>query len=208
MKKFILICLCISVAALCSCKKEVNYYDYVSELRGNIYLYEDDEITIKIYFGERENPYNSDGIKGEMGDFCEVYVFLPTQSGAVNVKIGDISGEMSYLTVKGCYYLSSGDKDPCSDYLNVEVGEKTYKAVSVLYDGVISPEDALKCASEYRSEFFSSMTENYIFNGEIYIRLLYDEGCYYFVGVCDGAGNLTCWLVDGATGKIIAEKNL
>lgn len=208
MRKFIVILLCLAAVGACACKKTVNYYDYVSELRENIYIYSDDEATIKIYCGGRESPYNSDGIRGEMGNCFEIYAYLPAQSGTVNVKIGDISGEMSYLTVKGCYYLSCGDGDPKTDYLDVEINEKSYRAVSVLYDGVITPEQALECAVEYRSEFFAAITENYIFNGEIYIRLLYDDACYYFVGVCNRSGELTCWLIDGATGKIIAEKTL
>ena len=69
-------------------------------------------------------------------------------------------------------------------------------------------ESAVKCVTEHNPDLFASLTENKIFKGEIYVRLLYDEGCYYYVGVCDREKNINAFLVDGVRGKIIANKKL
>ncbi len=217
MKKIIKALLCATVAvtsaaAFGSCTKEIDYYDYVSEARESVYIYEDDDISVKIYSGRRESPYNADGICGEISPFTEIYVELAAQSEKVSVSAAGISGEMTYLTVKGCYYLSAGvGITPAESVpLTVTAGENTkeYTATSVLYSGIIDSRGALECVRQYKSGLFESLTENDFFAGEIHIRLLYDEACYYFVGIYDREGNLTACLADGATGKIIAERSL
>ena len=69
-------------------------------------------------------------------------------------------------------------------------------------------EQALSCVVEHDRELFDSMTANGLFDGEIFIRLLYDEGCYYYVGVCNKQKNIKAYLLDGERGKIIATKEL
>ena len=62
-----------------------------------------------------------------------------------------------------------------------------------------------ECAVEHGKELFASLTDGNIFLGEIYVRLLYDDGCYYYVGVCDRNKKITAYLVDGERGKVIAS---
>ena len=191
MKKFlftaIVICLC--AVFLGGCKKEVDYFNYVSEKRDNIYLYSDDNIEIKVYSLERENPYSADGIKGDITSLCEVYVRLPKNYDEVEIKVGGVEGEMNYKAVTLTYDNKSTD----------------YTAASVLYDGVISCRDAVKCVIEHANDLFKSLTDGKIFTGEIYVRLLFDDGCYYYVGVCDRNKKITAFLVDGERGKVIAS---
>lgn len=211
MKKFLFVVLaaCISACFFCGCKKEVNYLDYVSERRSNIYMYADDSLEIKIYISERENPYSADGIKGEIAPLCEVYVRFPKNYDEVNIKVGSVEGQMNYKAVENCYHLSFSDEKFESESVPVTLtydGKSTdYTAATVLYDGVISCDDAVKCAAEHGKELFASLTEGKIFLGEIYVRLLFDEGCYYYVGVCDRDKKITAYLVDGERGKVIAS---
>lgn len=214
MKKFLFACLsvCIIACFLSGCKKEVNYLDYVSEKRNNIYLYSDDSLEIKIYTLERENPYSADGIKGDMTSLCEVYVRLPKNYDEVEIKVGNVEGEMNYRAVENCYFLSFSDEKFDGETVSVTLtydGKSTdYNAASVLYSGVISCEEAVKCAAEHGKELFKSLTDGKIFSGEIYVRLLFDEGCYYYVGVCDRDKKITAYLVDGERGKVIATKEI
>ena len=192
MKKFlftaIVICLC--AVFLGGCKKEVDYFNYVSEKRDNIYLYSDDNIEIKVYSLERENPYSADGIKGDITSLCEVYVRLPKN-------------------YENCYFLSFSDEKFESESVPVTLTydnkSTDYTAASVLYDGVISCRDAVKCVIEHANDLFKSLTDGKIFTGEIYVRLLFDDGCYYYVGVCDRNKKITAFLVDGERGKVIAS---
>ena len=54
-----------------------------------------------------------------MSALTEIFVTLPENYDEVNVKAGNIEGEMNYRAVENCYYLSSsGGEIPNS---NVEV---------------------------------------------------------------------------------------
>ena len=201
----------IALCFFCGCSKKVNYLKFISEKRTNIYLYSDDELEIKIHIAERENPYSTDGIKGEMSDFCEIFVTLPKTYDEVNISVADIEGQMNYKSVENCYYLQANGNisgDTAKVTLTYGNESREYSAVSVLYDGVISCEDAVKCTIDYDGDLFKSLTNKDIFLGEIFVRLLFDDGCYYYVGVCDRNKKITAFLVDGERGTIIATKQL
>lgn len=214
MKKFLLLSVifCAVVCFLSGCAKSVDYLSYVSEKRTNIYLYSNDGLEVKIYVSEKETPYSADGIKGEMGELTEIFVTLPRNYEEVNISVCSAEGEMNYRAVENCYYLSLSKAEISGESVDVTLtfgGESnTYSAVSVLYDGVMDCDGAVKCVLDHAANLFSSLTENNIFCGEIYVRLLYDEGCYYYVGVCDRNKKINAYLVDGERGKIIATKEL
>ena len=214
MKKFLFLFLSaiLGVCFFCGCGKKVNYLDYISEKRSNIYLYSDDEFEVKIHIAQKEAPYSTDGIKGEVSSFCEIFVSLPKNYDEVEISVADISGQMNYKAVENRYYLSQSGGNIVGDAVPVTLtfgGEsKQFTVVSVLYSGVISCEDAVNCAIEYDSELFASLTQKDLFLGEIFVRLLYDEGCYYYVGVCDRNQKITAYLIDGERGTVIATKEL
>lgn len=200
----------LTAASSAACAKNVNYSDYISEMRTAIYLYEDDSESIKIYCSEKESPFVADGIKGQTGGLVEIYATLDGSFDEVNVSGGNISGgDMSYLTVKDCWYLSySGiaEGDEIALTLNRDGQTKDYTLIKVAGENVISCEQALQCVIEHDETLFERMTVNGIFEGEIFVRLLYDENCYYYVGVCGRDGNIHAFLVDGNSGRIIAER--
>lgn len=206
-------------AALCGvaclfsgCGKKINYLDYISERRTNIFLYEDDGISIKIYCAEREQPYAADGYKGDTCEIVEIFVSLPKNPEELEVSVEGYGGEMSYRAVDACYYLAFSaaafKKESLDVTLSYDGKDSTYKALTVIYAGVLSCDEAVKCVIDCDKELFDSLTKNRLFDGEIYVRLLYDEGCYYYVGVCDKQKRISAYLVDGEHGKIIARKTL
>lgn len=194
------------------CAKNVDYYSYASEIRSEIYLYEDDTTSVKIQCSEREHPYASDGIKGEMSELVEIFVTLPENPQKLGIKTDGFEGEMNYRAAENEYYLSYGgkafSKASVDVTLDIDGEEKSFSALTVRYDGVLTCSEALNCAIDYDKNLFESMTSNRIFNGEIFIRLLYDEGCYYYVGVCDRDKLITAFLVDGEKGKVITTKSI
>lgn len=209
---FVCAACCTAACLFAGCAKKVNYLNYVSEKRTDIYLYSNDGLEIKIYISEKEAPYSTDGIKGDMSPLTEIFVTLPENHDEVEVSVCNIEGEMNYRAVENCYYLSLSDGKIEGDSAEVTLtygGEsKSYTAVSVLYKGVISCNDAVNCVIDREAALFEALTENNIFCGEIYVRLLYDDGCYYYVGVCDRNKKIYAFLVDGERGKIIASKEL
>jgi len=208
----VLFVLIAGACVLPACKKQINYSDYVSERRTDIYLYKDDTVEIKIYCGQKEQPYAADGYKGEVSDLTEIFVTLPKNPSKLEVSVGGHGGEMNYQAVDNRYCLSFSAQAFTTNGVDVTLisdGEsKTYSALTVIYDGVLSCDEAVNCAVEHDRELFESLTVNGIFNGEIYVRLIFDEKCYYYVGVCDKQKKITAYLIDGERGKVIATKQL
>ena len=203
--------LCASAFGGCANDK-TDYTDYISENRYNIYMYSDDGTEIKIYCSEKESPFVADGIKGNVNSLTEIY--LQFNEGFDEVYITSqrfTGGEASYLTVKGCWYLSfSGyqEGDNIALTVNCDGESREYTLNSILYDGVMSAEEALQYAVEYDSTTFEALKNNGVFYGEIFLRLLYDAGkCYRYVGVCDRNGKIKAYLLDGETGRVIAERS-
>lgn len=217
-KKFALGAICAALSttaaltALSGCMKKVDYTKYVSEKRSNIFMYEDDSAAVKIHCSKKEQPYAADGYKGEMSDLVEIYVTLPKVYDTVEVSVETFQGEMSYQAVEKRFYLSLSAPEFTTQSVDVTLnydGEsKTVSALSVKDGGVMSCDDAVKCVAEHAKELFDSLTSNGLFDGEIFVRLLYDEGCYYYVGVCDKSKHVTAYLIDGEKGKVISTKEL
>lgn len=208
---FILPLLCV-FCALPACSRQVNYSDYVSESRSDIFLYKDDTTEIKIFCVKKEQPFSADGYKGELCDLIEIYVTLAKNPQELEVSVENLGGEMNYQAVTRQYYLSFSaepfKKSGVEVTLTADGKKETYSALSVKDNGVMSCESAVLCVTEYASELFESMTVNGLFDGEIFVRLLYDDGCYYYVGVCNKEKHITAFLIDGERGKVIAKKEI
>lgn len=203
---------CAASFAFSGCMKQVDYSAYVSERRTNIFLYEDDTTAVKIHCSQKEQPYAADGFKGEMSDLIEIFVTLPKVYDTVEVSVANLSGEMTYQAVEKRFYLSLSAPEFTANSVDVTLnfdGEsKTFSALSVKDGGVMSCDEAVKCVAEHARELFDGLTANGLFDGEIFVRLLYDEGCYYYVGVCDKTKHVSAYLIDGEKGKVISTKEL
>ena len=211
MKKFLLSLILGVPALLClsGCKKSVDYYSFVSEYRKSVYLYQDDAISVKIYSVDKETPYSLDGVKGDVSNVTEVYLEYAKSADEVEIELLGHGGEMSWMAVTRNYYLSFSDCEisgaSISVTVNIDGTEKKFDVFNVAEEGTIDGKTALKCVREYDADTFNTLTDGSSFAGEIVIRLLYDEGCYYYVGVCNREANMHAYLVNGSDGRIIAE---
>ncbi len=211
--------LCLALFALfllpfSACKNKVDYFDYVSELRSNIFLAQTEEFRLRIYSVTKENPYLPDGIKKELSVRTEIY-FLP-RSGDKNCDISFVAngktlgGEMSYDNVKQEYYFSCGLDSSSLSNIPCEIvyGEEKIElnALSVRSSSVMSPTLILKNLLSQENDLFSSLTDKYGFAGEIYVRLLYEDSPYYYVGVIDRTGKTHAFLLNATNGKVLAKK--
>lgn len=213
--KFVLIfTAALAAVLLCftGCGRGVDYTKYISEKRSEVYLYEDDAVSVKIQCSEKEQPFAADGYRGDISPLVEIFVKLPKNPEELEVSVEGHGGEMNYQAVGKRFELSFSAKAFKKDGVDVTLtygGEsKTYTALSVKYAGVMSCEDAVKCVVEHDRALFEGMTKNGLFDGEIFVRLLFDEGCYYYVGICDKTLHITAFLIDGESGKILATKSL
>lgn len=200
--------------AFSACKKTVRYFDYVSELRSNIFLGKTESLSLRIYAVKKESPYATDGVPRETFSRTEVRLLAPEgdKTTIITLQIGEqpYSGEMSYDMVKGEYFYAC--PLDVSAYRSIECeivyGEEQTKisAASVLTETTIKPQDALHKLQTEKAELFSSMTDKYGFSGEIYLRLLYEGSLYYYIGVIDRQGNCNAFLMNAETGKILAQR--
>lgn len=195
------------------CKKSVNYFDYVSELRSNIFLAKTDALSLRIYAVCKESPYTSDGVPRETFSRMEVYLIAPEGNKRTEITLQldtPAGGEMSYDIVKGEYYYAcpidvSKEKEIVCQ---IKYGEEevSLTAYSVLTEDTITPQDALKKLQTEKAENFSSLTDKYGFSGEIHMRLLFEDSPYYYIGIIDRNGNCIAFLMNAESGKILAKR--
>lgn len=190
--------------------KECVLSDYISEIRYDTFTYSDDNLSIKANFIEREQPLKCDGIKGEMHKTCEVEITFTTNPEKVDLAFLDKSGEMSYQSVENKYIFScSQEKIDAKNFeitLNYTDKSDTYTLISVIDGNILTPSAALDCVREFDAATVDSLIDGNSFLGEIYVRLIFDEECFYYVGICDRSGNITAYLLNAATGRVIATK--
>ena len=173
-----------------------------------------ENFDLRIYATVKESPYTPDGVPRECFSRLEAYLLAPEGDKTVCLSIqidGQTQdGEMSYDNVKGEYYyacsldVSTLSSIPCA----ITYGEEKIELVasSVLTTETISPQAALEKVKAENPELFSSMTDKYGFAGEIYIRLLYEDSPYYYVGVINRSGGCSAFLLNAETGKLLAKR--
>ncbi len=202
------------IALFSACKKQLDYFSYVSELRSNILLAQTDEYLLTVYAVEKEYPYAADGVKRETSKRTEIRLLAPsgdkTYEIAFCVDNKNYGGEMSYDNVRAEYYFSCSVDVSNLDALDCKLifKENTldFHAKSVLTKDTLSPREIVEKVRLQESELFTSLTDKYGFAGEIYVRVLYEDFPYFYVGIIDKNGQISAFLVNGVTGKILAKR--
>ena len=201
--------------ALSGCKQTVDYFSYVSEFRNNIFLAETGGLYLRIHSVLKETPYAADGVAHESSARTEVFLSAPegTQNYTFTMEVDgkQYGGELAYDNVKAEYFLSfsldiSTLKElPCV----LEYGENSLSltATSVLRNETVDAQNILENVRAYAPDVFENLTDKYGFKGEIYLRLLYEDAPYYYVGVMDRNGDIYAFLVNATNGKVIARRN-
>ena len=198
----------------CSKQKEVDYFDYVSELRSNILLAESDGLTLRVYGITKEYPYATDGVPRDTTTRAEFFLVAPSGdqeyhlSFTVNGENSD--GDMSYDNVKAEYYFSralnieSVKEIPCV----ITCGEKeiSFTARSVVDDTTYTPKKALQTLVDVEKPLFEEWTDEYGFIGEIYLRLIHEDAPYYYIGLIDRNGKIVAFFMNAETGKVLAKR--
>lgn len=200
--------------ALTGCTRKIDYFSYVSEFRNNIFLAETENFTLRIYSVTKETPYVADGIAHESTARTEVFLLAPegTQNYTLTVYFNgkEYGGELAYDNVKAEYFLSfsldvSAEKElPCVLACGDNKTELT--ASSVLRNETLCVQTILENVRAYNPELFKNLTDKYGFAGEIYLRLLYEDSPYYYVGVINRKGEIHAFLVNAITGKVLAHR--
>lgn len=182
-------------------------FDSVSELRQSVYVGESEHYSLQANAGFREQPYVADGVIGDISPYFEVRVICTDHTKTLNISFAidgkEHGGELSFDNVTERYSYSESIEvtDAAEIVFTIEGESITATAVS----SEDYSEAVLSAVASQESALFESLTKNKRLQGEIYIRLLFDEKCYYYVGVTDKSGTTRSFLTDTA-GKILAKR--
>lgn len=200
--------------ALSACNRTVNFFDYVSEYRSNLFSYTCDEFTVRAQEVEKEYPYVADGFCGTLSKRLEIFL-LPTES-AQTCQIAffyggkTYGGDASFDSVKREYYYSCTVESSSAHSLDMRVTlderETEITLRSVRDERTLSGQDVLQKLEESDPDALHSLCEKNGFAGEIHLRLLYEDAPFYYVGVVDRKGNVSAFLLDAQTGKVLAKR--
>jgi hypothetical protein len=197
-----------------SCKRNLDWTEYVSEYRNNLFLYVGENFSVRAQNVQKEYPYVADGYKGEMTQRIELFITAPQGTEHCSVRFTvdghQHEGETSYDNVKRHFYYSCTANaesvytlpvELCFDGVSQEV-----TLTSVKSDGLLSLQEVLTHAFAGEQELLKKLTPNHEFEGELYVRLLYEDAPFFYVGIVERQGKVTSLLLDGETGKTLAKR--
>ena len=207
--------LCIAILSFFGCQKKLDYFDYVSEARKNIFLAKTENLSLRVYASVKESPYATDGIPRERFPRLDAYLLTPEGNKTAyfyfTLNKENYGGEMSYDNVRGEYYYSVSMDIPdgiTALPCKIIYGETEYAitASSVITENTLSPRKALDSLQKQQGDVFNTLTDKYGFAGEIHLRLLYESAPYYYFGVIDRQGKCIAFLMNAETGKVLAKR--
>ena len=197
-----------------ACKRELDLTEYVSEYRNNLLLYSGEDFSVRMQSVVKEYPYVADGYKGEQTKRVELIITPPQGTEHCEVRFyadgAEHSGEASYDSVKRHFYYSctataeNAYTVPAS--LTFDGRDQEITLTSVKTDDLLPLQDVLRLAFESEKELLKKLTPNKEFEGELYVRLLYEDSPFFYVGIVDRNGKVTALLLDGKTGKVLAKR--
>lgn len=211
--------LCLSMLFMSACNSQnVNYCDYVSEYRSEIYRAENEGYALIATFSDREYPYAPDGVCAHKESLVEIYLTAPDNTKNYKISFGLPNGEvcggdMSFDSVYARFFYSQSLATLDSDTINFTVSDEKDSTADVKLEAKRAKEgnelpmsEIITKLAEQKADLFAALTKGNVFSGEITVRLVYNEKCYYYVGVTDANGETNCFLTDAYTGKILAER--
>ena len=222
MYKFFRIAGVMALAALlvlaAGCSKEPNLTDYVSEYRSNIYVGTQDKYSIFVSCGTREYPYRADGTPADCSDLFEVALTAADNTRTYKISFAldgkTYEAELSFDNVRMIHTYSQSIPAPDAEKIDFTVcdaddadAEKISLTAQSVKAGqqVLSLGQLLDAVKKDNSKIFGAHTSGNKFSGELYVRLLWNDGaCYYYVGVIDTDGKTFAILADASTGKTLA----
>lgn len=215
--ELVIICVLTVMATLSACNSKPDYLSYVSELRKDVFIGEQDNFCVVVYAGSKESPATFDGIKQDTLLCLGFKIIQKEEVGSqltVKFTVGDkqYSAPLTFNPVKSTLFCDVEVAALPEKSLAVEIcyGESStvVNTTSQLNENTVSYTKALESAASKGEAFLKEHTQKGVLKAEIVIRLLCENGKnYYYVGfICD-KGLKKAYLIDGVTGEVIAEKD-
>ncbi len=220
MKKILVIFLVLlSTLTLFSCKEDLGLTPYVSELRSNLYQGTGEDFTVKGGYGFKETPYQNDGKVASPVYQLNLKLIGKETSQVSHVASLDFNGQKYTATFKlspvshclvATFEIENFNLNEFN--LNISCGDKTQTVTmkTILPQGTISYEKALSCLEQSKPQLIKAFCdEDGNFNAEIYARIIVKKDkAYWYIGFAGGNDLLKALLIDGATGEVLAIREI
>ena len=212
-KKLILLTLAICTSFLFGCKEKSKYDDKISQLRNDIFQFENEEFKLTAYAEIVETPLVDDGVKGKTE---KVLVFklknkIPTQcfeqcNISFKIKDNNYSKDFEFKQISTLISCAITVKELPSSSLDVTLTinnqSQAINMQSIKNKSTKSYGDVLKRLKEDNS--ISDKLKEAV---EIRIRLINNNDYdYWFVGIVSKEKTVS-FLLDGETLEILARKD-
>ena len=220
MKK--LLCCIIMVVFACSfvtlhsgCEKSSTLLPYVSELKKDIFVGDNQDFNLKAYYGYKENPYASDG-KVETHPYTLTFMLLNTKESqtAYTLTIPCINDCKLEFTKNNSGKLVSSIEIENFNQSSFDVKLQFSSQIIDIKMHSILPENALDIDSVLKKIEVeqSNLINNYMFdskfNAEIYARVIVkDDKAFWYIAFANNDG-LKAFLVDGVSGEVLAIREV
>lgn len=218
MKKSIILlvafCLLLFVS---SCKNDIDLEMYLSEKRTSVYFVKSEDYSLTVYGEEREDPFISDGYVGTSKKFITVRLedyqkSLDDASVTITFDGVSLTGKFEYSPLNGkfCTELET-ESLPTSTEITAVIkngGEENTLTLKGCPLGGIDYKTALSSVSKSAKTEIENML-NQTSSLEVRLRIILEEDrLYYYVSLIDKTGKTLAYLVDGASGEILASKTI
>ena len=221
MKKIsiVILIILVSIFSFSSCSKDVNLSCYVSQLRQDIFIGENDEYKLTVYQEKRENPFIADTFIGSMENHVIIKIEGKEQSvdevsASFNIDNKEYKGNFIFNPINNKFTLDVvvekfSEQKEVEIILYKDTETQSIVVKSMLFEQTKNYEEVLKSVSKHDKNTINKLFKGNKVIAEIHIRLLYDENKnYYYVGFVESDKKTTCYLVDGQTLQVLATKNV
>lgn len=218
MKRIFAIISVILISLLCVCCKDaINLEMYLSEIRSVVYTHSGENYSLTVYGEQKEDPYISDGYANQMKSMLTVKIEnykTSLDDASVTVSYGDkkFSGNFDYSPLNGKFIAEiEVDELPSENQIGVAVSfngnEDSFTLEKFSKEGQIDYKTALNSVSYEKNDQIKKLLSAGGDSIEVRLRVLTEgESVYYYVAIIGSCDKSFTYLVDGASGKILAER--
>ena len=218
MKKLFALSLTLLTLFLCltltACKDKFTLLDYVSVLNYDVYQAEYKGLTLTANYGYTEEPLVFDGKVGKTTYYLTVTLPINEENITYKIKLVGVDGEWNFKHDLHTATLKA--KIPLSKHLVkfdatviCESEQTTVNFTSIIPPNTLAPKDALKHLEKAQQTYVNSYMKDGIFTAEIILKLsVFKNSAYYYVAISDSDDNYKAMLINGATGELLAIRNV
>lgn len=214
-KSAVIVLSLIMAIALCGCSEKSRLDESVSRIRDNAFIGQSENYVLNAYPEVRETPMIADGKINPAKKIVIIKLkVLNGESGEFTVNFTsdkEYSDSFSFSAFSDCFVTSiEVDKLPDKPFIATITHNgksENLNMESLLLSETVSSETALKNAYKAKKEYVDGLSENGVFCGEVYLRLITEGGKnYWYVGFITKETTL-CLLLSGK-GEVLEEKSV